>query len=336
MKLTRLHIYIAVAASLALGSTSCSILNNSHTTKISGSEGKRDASTGKPSKKLIPPTDAQKNSGKKDKKKPSDRPSPSASRELLTDSNDSTVSRAADSLPHSLPADFSISGEWTIASVRNNILNDEERPYINFDLNQKRFYGSNGCNVINGDLLLTPPDSIRMDNMIATMRLCQDAPYEYLINLAISDVRTFLPRQEGNVTFLDLKDGSGQTVMVVRRHNMDFLNGAWKVELLNGTKPNEEQQPTLTINTTDLQLHGTSGCNIINGRAFIDPDKFDSLQFIDIATTRKGCPPESRETEFLLALESVETAKETAPGTVTLYDTEGNELFVLSRIECRK
>ena len=59
------------------------------------------------------------------------------------------------------------------------------------------------------------------------------------------------------------------------------------------------------------------------------------MQFINIATTRKGCPPDSRETEFLLALESVETARSLGNDTIAMYDPDGNELFKMTRIPLR-
>lgn len=233
-----------------------------------------------------------------------------------------------------LSAEFSIDGEWTIYSVRGNLVTGEERPYITFDLSAKRFYGSNGCNIVNGDIVEGKTGAIELGNVISTMRMCEDAPFEYLINLAISDVKSYSARQEGSATFLDLKGKEGNVIMVLRRHNMDFLNGAWAIETLNGTAIGK-YEATMTINITDLQIHGTTGCNLFNGELFIDPDKDDSMQFLNIATTRKGCPPDSRETEFLLALEMVETACSLGDDGIAMYDVDGNELFRMSRINIR-
>lgn len=234
-----------------------------------------------------------------------------------------------------LPSDFSINGEWTIYSVRNNIVTGEERPYINFDLAAQRFYGSNGCNIVNGDMSLTGNGGLKLDNIIATMKMCSDAPFEYLINLALSEVSSYTARQAGPNTFLDLKGIGGSVIMVLRRHNMDFLNGAWSITSLNGTPmPAEgsEDAATMTINIPDLQIHGTTGCNIFNGNLFIDPDKNNSMQFVNIGTTRMACPPNSRETEFLLGLEMVETAKATGNDTIAMYSNDGQLIFEMRRI----
>lgn len=235
-----------------------------------------------------------------------------------------------------LPDNFSIGGEWTVYSVRGNVVTGEERPYLTFDLPAKRFYGSNGCNIVNGDIKTDAKGELLLGEIVSTMKMCHDAPFEYLINLALSDVKSYAPRQEGPVTFLDLKGTDGVTVMVLRRHNMDFLNGAWKITLLNGSPlENEEKEASMTINIPDMKIHGTTGCNIFNGALFIDPDKTDSMQFLNIATTRMACPPASRETEFLLALESVETAKSIGADTIAMYDTDGKEVFRMTKINIR-
>lgn len=230
-----------------------------------------------------------------------------------------------------LPSDFSINGEWTVASVRGNAVTGEERPYVTFDVAAGRFYGSNGCNYVNGDLSVDGGSgTLVLGEMIATMRMCDDAPYEYLINLALSDVKSYAARQEGSITYLDLKGREGNVVMVLRRHNMDFLNGAWRIKELNGTPMGE--QASITIDVTDLKIHGNTGCNIFNGTLFIDPDKTDSVQFADLITTRMSCPDNVRETELLLALEEVETARLTEKDIVEMWSASGVLLFTLERI----
>lgn len=234
---------------------------------------------------------------------------------------------------HKIPSDFSIEGEWTIFSVKGNKLKGEERPYIFLDLAAKRFYGCNGCNYVNGDLLLKGKGALQFTNMASTQKLCQDAQFEHLINLALDGVRSYAARQQGPITFLDLKGADGKTLMVLRRHNMDFLNGAWKVLDLNGTPLKDDA--SMTISIPDLKIHGTTGCNIFNGELFIDPDKIDSMQFLQIATTRMACAPESRETEFLIGLESVETAKKLTNDSIAMFDPEGKELFKMVRMDMR-
>ena len=172
---------------------------------------------------------------------------------LTSDSQPVTIGDAKDQPAsvlesNTLPSDFTLNGEWTIYSVRGNQVTGEERPYVTFDLQAKRFYGSNGCNIINGDIEAGAKGELRLSNIISTMKMCQDAPFEYLINVALDDVRSYTARQEGSITFLDLKGAGGNVTMVLRRHNMDFLNGAWKILTLNGTPLQQEDDATMTIN----------------------------------------------------------------------------------------
>jgi heat shock protein HslJ len=313
----------------------------------------------KSDKKLTPPKDtSKKDSKKKDKNKKNSKTADSVSlndRETITDSKPISrspeaaveqVTGVVDSLEvveavadeiavadtAAVPA---INGEWTIYSVRNNLVTGEERPYVNLDFAANRFYGNNGCNYINGDLSVYG-SNVKFTNMISTLKMCSDDQFQYLINLALNDVETYAVRQESPITFLDLKDASGRVVLVLRRHNMDFLNGAWTVTELNGTALEQDDEATMTFDTTDLKIHGTTGCNIFNGELFIDPDKINSLQIIKLITTRMSCPNITRETEFLLALESVETACQISGGSVVLYDTENNPIFKLEKMDLRE
>jgi len=348
---------------LAVATSGCALFDKSEKYTVQGSDGEtvsaNAGNTASGDQVLVPPRkgvgkagDTLKNTGKavknKKKKKKGNKQNAVSKEELAgarrdvaelengTSVQGTPAGTDTPAVSNTLPADFSINGEWTIYSVRDNIITGEERPYITYDLQAKRFYGSNGCNIINGDVVLGPGHELRMDNIIATMKMCADAPFEYLINLAVSDVRSYSARQEGPITFLSLKGADGNEVLVLRRHNMDFLNGAWKITQLNGVAfspaPGEDDA-TMTINIPDLKIHGTTGCNIFNGALFIDPDKIDSMQFIDIVTTRMGCPPGSRETEFLLGLEGVETAKRLDKDTIGMYDPEGKEIFRMTRIE---
>ena len=298
----------------------------------------------KKEKKLAPPKAGNNKKVKGSKGKKSQAKAQTADREVinqaLTPDSVAVVKQSADSvsaapLSVKLADDFSLNGEWTIYSVRGNLVSGEERPYVTFDLPVGRFYGNNGCNYVNGDVTVGPNRAIKLTNMISTMKMCQDDSFQYLINLALADVVSFASRQERHETFLDMADASGRTVLVLRRHNMDFLNGAWKVTELNGTPLIQEDDATMTFDTDDLKIHGTTGCNIFNGELFIDPDKTTSLQILKLATTRMACPPDSRETEFLLALESVETAKPDGKDTIALYDQEGNQLFKMVKIDLR-
>ncbi len=227
-----------------------------------------------------------------------------------------------------------IAGEWNVFSVGSKKVTGEKRPYINFNLEDHRIYGSNGCNIINGDFTAKDDSSIHIENMISTMMACPDAPFEADINLALDNARYFNISKQGHEYYLVLLDNTRKSIMTLRRHNMDFLNGSWKVEEINGHDNNNEDVQ-MVIDIFEQRVHGNTGCNILNGSLLIDPDKSNSIQFSNLATTRMMCPDMKTETAFLVALESVEFAKKGKNNTVVMTDKNNKPMLLLKRIDVK-
>lgn len=76
-------------------------------------------------------------------------------------------------------------------TVGGNKVTGETRPYFNFNMEDHRLYGSNGCNIINGDFTLSGNSKLKIGNVISTMMACPDAPYEQAINLALEATQSF-------------------------------------------------------------------------------------------------------------------------------------------------
>ncbi len=230
-----------------------------------------------------------------------------------------------------------IKGEWVIMSVYGEDITDDDRPYITFDKKTGRFYGSNGCNIINGDLVSDSDNSIGFENMIATMRACPDVPQQYTINMALPQVKTFKLTDEGQETYMTLYNESGHKVMTLRRNNMEYLNGPWTVTMLNG-KSVEPGKIVMNIDLPELRVHGNAGCILFNGELFLDPDKSCSLQFGRMASTRMTCPDIATETEFLIALESVEECHRAAgaEGAISLTNSDGEEMMELIPVKVER
>ncbi len=227
-----------------------------------------------------------------------------------------------------------IAGEWNVFSVGGKKVTGEERPYINFNLEDHRIYGSNGCNIINGDFTAKDDSSLKIENMITTMMACPDAPFENDINLALDKARYFSISRQGHEYYLVLLDESRKSLMTLRHHNMDFLNGSWKIEEING-HDNDNDEVRMVIDISEQRVHGNTGCNILNGALMIDPDKSNSIQFSNLATTRMMCPDMATETAFLVALESVEYAKKGKNNTVIMTDKNNRPMLRLKRIDVK-
>lgn len=224
-----------------------------------------------------------------------------------------------------------LAGEWVIYNLRGDKITVEDRPYIDIQPGENRFYGSNGCNILNGDISASGNDGIRFRNIISTQRFCSDAPFEYLINTTLEDVRYYSLKRHGHESYLDLMNDGRHVIMVLRHHNMNFLNGAWRVTKIDGAV-NHNENVEMVIDIPQARIHGNAGCNIMNGSLYIDPDKSNSVQFQEIVTTRTECPDMSAETSLLVALEEVEKAYLNGPDEVAMYDGRGQEVVVLKRI----
>ncbi|MCM1518380.1 MAG: META domain-containing protein [Pseudoflavonifractor sp.] len=226
-----------------------------------------------------------------------------------------------------------LDGEWTIAEVNDRKVTGEERPYITFSTADNRVYGSNGCNIINGSFAVEGEKGLRFGDIITGMRACADAPFEYEINDGLAHIDSYAVEKRGHEYYLNLYDKSRRKVMTLRKHNMDYLNGAWRVGAING-KAVRSDEVQFVIDIPELKLHGNTGCNVLNGSIYIDPDKTNSIQFQDIATTRmRGSDVEMDvERELLIALEEVESARKTSRG-VTMYDNHGHEVLSLHKID---
>lgn len=225
-----------------------------------------------------------------------------------------------------------LNGEWVIYNVGEEDVKGDERPYVNFSVADGRFYGSNGCNVINGDFRIEGNQRMVLENVIATQRFCADAYHEAAINKALGEVYTYTIDRKGNEYYLGLNNINNCRLMVLRKHNMDYLNGAWRVTSVSGKKC-EDESVQLLIDIPELRIHGNTGCNILNGTLYIDPDKEDAIQFQQIVTTRMACKDANQETAFLIALEEVDVCRKGKDNTAIMYDKDDNVVLVLKKID---
>lgn len=235
---------------------------------------------------------------------------------------------------HSKVSSDALAGEWTVYTVGGNKVTGETRPYFNFNMEDHRLYGSNGCNIINGDFTLSGNSKLKIGNVISTMMACPDAPYEQAINLALEATQSFDITKKGHEYYLELRDSRGNNLMTLRKHNMYFLNGTWEVSEINGVAyDNPDMQ--MVIDIQEQKLHGNTGCNIVNGSLMIDPDKSNSIQFQNLGTTRMACPEDimKGETALLVALESVEYAQKGKTGTVVMLDKNNAPVLVLKKVD---
>ncbi len=226
-----------------------------------------------------------------------------------------------------------VKGDWAIETVNGKIAVGEKAPFIKFVPSEKRIYGNNGCNVINGSYNYNPADStISFDNLAATMMLCnKEGITDMEINQALASVKYYTHEIKGNDYFLHFYNSYHKEVMTLMHQNFDFLNGTWLVKEINDT-PVDIPDMKLVIDVDEGKLHGNTGCNILNGDLEIDMDAANSISFSAIATTRMACPDQiNYETVLLVALEEASAAKPVSADIVLLFDSRHIQVLKLER-----
>lgn len=204
-----------------------------------------------------------------------------------------------------------ISGLWTLRSINGVTLSvekgdsEENRPYINFDGRDGKFYANDGCNTINGDFRINQTGQISINCLLTTLMACPDAKYDQEFKLGLANAATCKIEEEVDEKILNLYNEKGTLIMTLVRPETDFLNGSWAVKTIDG-KSVGSVEVKMVIDIPELKVHGNTGCNVFNGTIFVDPDKNGSVQFRDVAVTRMMCPDIATETAFLVALEAVE------------------------------
>ena len=237
-----------------------------------------------------------------------------------------------------------IYGEWIAYQVGDQLVTGADRPYIIFNgdndshtTNYVKIYGNDGCNVVNGAYTITPGGKmVRASELISTLRLCPDAPYEMGMTLALNNVQKFELDKIGNDYLLSMKGANDSTLMVLRKYDLNFINGAWAVTSIDGEKVPETADLQLVIDTPEQKIHGSVGCNTMNGTIVINPDLQNSIRFTDMITTRMTCPDIETEQALLTALSKVTTVTPIDDmAGAQLKDEAGNTLVVIKRIQLR-
>lgn len=235
----------------------------------------------------------------------------------------------------STAADRSLSGHWYIKSVGSIELrgiDDEEWPFIEFVPAEARFYGQDGCNIINGSYRVNSGNALELSHLASTRKLCQGDSLAYPIATALNKTAgfTMAPQADGS-SLLNLVDSAQKTVMTLRKSDIDFLNGVWQVKAIDGKEINVEQA-RLVFDVAANTLSGNTGCNRLRGELLRNPRVSAALQLTNLVTTRMTCPDIQTESQLLIALEEVTTVKKKNDSTVELLDENRHPVVTLHRL----
>ena len=225
-------------------------------------------------------------------------------------------------------------GEWDIVNLRKKKVYTLERAYLYLDFaGGNKVYGNNGCNTINVRFQLSG-NNLKFEDFISSGESCRNVTNEKTIMHALADVRRFTLETQYNAQYLNLMNSKGVIIMVLKRHNLDAMNGAWLIKELNSEKV-DELNMRVVIDAVMQTIHGDTGCNIINGIITLDPTKDMAIQFEDLHSTEHDCENIDFETDLLLALETTESCKRINEQEMALLDNKGKIVIVLQRINLR-
>lgn len=225
-------------------------------------------------------------------------------------------------------------GEWDIVSLRKKKVYTLERAYLYLDFaGGNKMYGNNGCNTINGTFQLSG-NNLKFNEFISTSESCRNVTNERTIMHALADVRRFTLEAQYNAQYMNLMNSKGVVIMVLKRHNLDAMNGAWLIKEIDSRNVSEKNM-RVVVDAVMQTIHGDTGCNIINGIITLDPTKDMAIQFEDLRSSEHQCEDIDNETALLLALESTESCKRINQQEMALLDHKGNIVVVLQRITLR-
>lgn len=232
-------------------------------------------------------------------------------------------------------------GQWIATNINGTTVTGNDRPYMVFDESSTNpfivnLYAYDGCNILNGALAVTPGGQMsRTSEFLSTMKMCPDAQYEIGFTMALNTVSKYSIEQVGRDYLLYIKNAQGNTTMTLRKSDLGFANGAWQVTKLNGTAVPTDVEMQMVIDIPEQKLHGNAGCNTMNGSIYMNPDKQNSLEFKNIATTRMTCPQIALEQQLLTALAQVTTVQLGKDGSLMLDDANCHTLVTLTKLNLK-
>lgn len=235
--------------------------------------------------------------------------------------------------PVSVVNETTLGGHWfvrTIGNIKVTGYDDTEWPYIEFVPQEARFYGTNGCNIINGSYRIGPAQTLALSEVATTMRLCPSDTLEYPMANALNTTHSFsVTVANDGSTILNLHNAKNLTVMTLRKSDIDFINGPWRVTEVNGqTVDNPDCK--LIFDIAEGTLSGNTGCNIVRGDILREAKVSGSLSFSNLATTRMMCPDIQLEQSLLIALEEVSAVRRSDHGSIALLNRSGKTLVTLT------
>lgn len=111
-----------------------------------------------------------------------------------------------------------LNGKWNIVEVKGEVISTKEnKPFMEFNMEEKKLHGNAGCNLFNTSLETSPGDisALKISQGMTTMMACPDMDTETKILQAMDAVRAVKAGADANQMLL--VDESGNTVFVLSK-----------------------------------------------------------------------------------------------------------------------
>ena len=201
-------------------------------------------------------------------------------------------------------------------------------PTIEFGADGRTISGSTGCNLYSGDVTIGQ-GTISMAQVSVTERACtpleimeQEALFLEILTstngFALADGMLELKSAEGSVSFIEpapvVDAALNGTTWVLDT----LIDAEVAMSVLTTTTP------SLTVDTRDGSMKGTTGCNGFSGTVAIEGSGFTVAE---MAWTEIGCEPDIMRQETLI-LDVLQNAEryEIEGDHLTIFSTEGRSL----------
>lgn len=259
---------------------------------------------------------------------------------LFQRAGQTTAANAPQALPlfptDDVEFETSLSGHWYIRTVAGEkvappVEDDAEAPYLEFVPTEARFYGSNGCNIINGDYQVGAAQSLHFFSIATTMRLCPGNDLELPIARALDATRSFSITSDKGAKILALHNADKLTVMTLRCSDIDFINGAWQVTKIYSDKVTNPDC-RLIFDVNEGRINGDTGCNMLMGELRRERNESRNISFSGLSTTRRMCPDIKLEQSLLIALEEVTNVRHGQGNSIELLNSQGAPIIHLTPI----
>lgn len=228
-----------------------------------------------------------------------------------------------------------LAGEWNIVTVGGQEPQVSKAAYIGLD--GTRLYGCAGCNRIMGKFMATDDKAgeLTFTSVSSTRMLCSQMEGEQAVLQALNQVAGYT----GTAQQLVLTDKKGKELMQLEKRpgiDREALAGKWTIREVYGRGVAEIEEkpgktPYLEFDMKQLSVHGSGGCNIVNGTFECPAGKPGVIRFGQMLSTMMSGPGLTLEREVFTAIDKVRSFVMTDNHTLVLYDENGEAALTLIR-----